>query len=644
MRLRKILAAVLATVVMLPMIRVNDVEAASDLQISFYFGSAMASYLTNNSEINPNNDDRLTSSELQNVTEINIPAEVCANLYTKDIQALKYFPNLKTLRFNNSGSNLKFVYLNDFPSIEDVEFYGSNVTYVSLIGCTKLQHLDISSNTGVTGLNISECPNLNNLNIANTGIATIYVANNPLLADAYLNNQYQVSGPWYGYGHGSNVLVTNAATTIVTTPYTDGVPLDSTRFPNKSMRSEIAEYYDINHDGFLQQSEIDGCRELAINPTDGIVDADVLGIFTNVEKIYMSANVNSLNLSSFTNLKELYLGVSPGLTSLDISHNPNLERLRISDTGITDLYIQNNPTLVYIMSNTIPQVANEGTSSEYVYYQVNGGTVIMLPRNCQVHFDAASPEPTPTVFPLPSNTPNGVLQFCERLYTVVLDRECDISGRNYWAASVMSGTTGADAAHSFFFSDEYLARETSSFAFVNDLYRTFMNRIASDPEILYWSSLIDNGTSREDVFLGFVSCPEWKNICQEYGINPGGNPVRVPLTIQSFVQRMYWNALSRELDGPGLEYWDSLLRQRQITGTEFAHSFFFSEEFLSHNYNESEFLERLYAAFVGREGDSDGRQYWLNALSAGATREDVFNAFSTSPEFVALCQEAGINP
>ncbi len=58
-----------------------------------------------------------------------------------------------------------------------------------------------------------------------------------------------------------------------------------------------------------------------------------------------------------------------------------------------------------------------------------------------------------------------------------------------------------------------------------------------------------------------------------------------------------------------------------------------------------DFVKYMYAAFFGREADEEGLNYWVNMLSTGtASREDIFNGFSGSPEFANLCASYGINP
>ena len=45
---------------------------------------------------------------------------------------------------------------------------------------------------------------------------------------------------------------------------------------------------------------------------------------------------------------------------------------------------------------------------------------------------------------------------------------------------------------------------------------------------------------------------------------------------------------------------------------------------------------------MDREPDAGGYAAWVEALDDGATREQVFNGFTQSPEFVAICEKAGI--
>ena len=114
--------------------------------------------------------------------------------------------------------------------------------------------------------------------------------------------------------------------------------------------------------------------------------------------------------------------------------------------------------------------------------------------------------------------------------------------------------------------------------------------------------------------------------------------------VRNFASRLYSVALNRAPDSVGLDYWTNRLASRQITGTQAAYGFFFSQEFLNTNMSNEEYVTRLYRTFLDRDPEAQGYHYWLTRLADGASRRDVFYGFSGSAEFAGICAYAGINP
>ena len=56
-------------------------------------------------------------------------------------------------------------------------------------------------------------------------------------------------------------------------------------------------------------------------------------------------------------------------------------------------------------------------------------------------------------------------------------------------------------------------------AFVDSLYRSMMDREADEDGKNYWMDKLANGTSREEVFLGFAKSVEFNNLCKRYGVS-----------------------------------------------------------------------------------------------------------------------------
>ncbi|MCQ2528502.1 MAG: DUF4214 domain-containing protein [Saccharofermentans sp.] len=240
-----------------------------------------------------------------------------------------------------------------------------------------------------------------------------------------------------------------------------------------------------------------------------------------------------------------------------------------------------------------------------------------------------------------------IANFSERLYTVVLNRPADPAGVTAWAVALSNGADGASVAKGFYFSGEFDAQNTSNTEYVKRLYLTFMNREADAVGLNAWVEVLDNGTSRVDVFYGFVNSVEWANYCAKCGIVSGGTAkpvVRITPNkdITEFTKRLYVTCLGRPADSTGLEAWASALANKEGTGASVAYGFFFSDEFVGQNLSNEEYVTRLYRTFMGREPDASGFEAWVGALNDGFSREQVFDGFSKSVEFVASCEKAGI--
>lgn len=110
-----------------------------------------------------------------------------------------------------------------------------------------------------------------------------------------------------------------------------------------------------------------------------------------------------------------------------------------------------------------------------------------------------------------------------------------------------------------------------------------------------------------------------------------------PSNIQKFVSRMYTVALGRDAEPTGLAYWTTRLKYQQIDGAGTAGGFILSTEFKNRNLSNNDYVDVLYRTFFDREGDPEGKEYWLNKLNSGRSREDILAGFVNSVEFANLC-------
>ena len=254
---------------------------------------------------------------------------------------------------------------------------------------------------------------------------------------------------------------------------------------------------------------------------------------------------------------------------------------------------------------------------------------------------------------------DDVEAFVGQLYNVCLNRDPDNAGLDLWTDLLKSRTySGVTTAHGFIFSSEFINKNLCNDDFVEQLYMAFMGRPSDDSGKATWVSLLEDGKTREEVFNGFALSPEFKRLCESYGIVQG-EAIEIPVYgtiakgncdvcgaedgVTGFVKRLYQICLNRMPDQGGLDTWTKLLWNQEGTGRSVAHGFVFSPEFVNKHYTNEEYVEYLYEAFMGRSSDAAGKAMWVELLKKGSyTREEVFDGFAGSAEFAKICKRYGI--
>ena len=121
------------------------------------------------------------------------------------------------------------------------------------------------------------------------------------------------------------------------------------------------------------------------------------------------------------------------------------------------------------------------------------------------------------------------------------------------------------------------------------------------------------------------------------------DPVEKDL-VKDFVTRLYETVLGRKPDASGRDSWVSALKNKTKTGAEVAYGFLFSTEYLNKKVSDSQYLETLYRALMGRASDAAGKADWQNHLNMNFSRGYIFSQFISSKEFTELCKQYEILP
>jgi hypothetical protein len=255
-------------------------------------------------------------------------------------------------------------------------------------------------------------------------------------------------------------------------------------------------------------------------------------------------------------------------------------------------------------------------------------------------------------------------QFIRRLYNVFLNRSASADEVSGWSEQILNGTiTAGQAAAGFIFSPEFINRNMCNSHFLDYLYLGLFDRAADDDGKNGWTYLIDEGYSREMVVQGFLTSPEFMNLCDSYGVNCGTGLANVPAlgTIQTdhctiagcpndapvkiLVVGLYDTVFQRVPEQEEVDFWVGLMAQHRpdVTARVMVNSFLNGEEYSNLNRNNGEYIRDLYHAIFNRDADEGGFNDWLNRLeNEGWTRERVLNGFTGSPEFIDQCHHAGI--
>ena len=252
-----------------------------------------------------------------------------------------------------------------------------------------------------------------------------------------------------------------------------------------------------------------------------------------------------------------------------------------------------------------------------------------------------------------------VSQFVTRLYNVCLDRDPDDGGLEHWTNILVNHEqTGSQGGYGFAFSPEFKEKNYCNSCYVKQLYKAFLGRDYDEGGLEHWVSKLNEGTTREEILNGFLLSPEFGGICEEYGIDRG-NGIEIPKygtvaqgpcagcgesdNVTQFITRLYNVCFDRDPDADGLNHNCELLWDHTLTATQMAHGFIFSQEFQNLELDDSAFLDSLYRSMMDREADEDGKNYWMDKLAGGASREEVFLGFANSPEFNNLCKRYGVS-
>lgn len=114
-----------------------------------------------------------------------------------------------------------------------------------------------------------------------------------------------------------------------------------------------------------------------------------------------------------------------------------------------------------------------------------------------------------------------VNDFVTRLYDICLNRTPDAGGLSYWVSQAKNGKSGAEIAYGFVFSTEFKNNNVCNDHFVQCMYRAFFGRECDAEGKAFWLAKLNSGATKGEIYSGFVSSMEFKQLCAGYGIYVG---------------------------------------------------------------------------------------------------------------------------
>lgn len=168
-------------------------------------------------------------------------------------------------------------------------------------------------------------------------------------------------------GIGMHMVMSSTLDESVTADQTQQIRIDANTFPDDVFRAHIAARYDTDQDGFLSGNERENVLVIIV-PSDTTV--------TSIEGITCFTKLQSLTLSG-TSVTQVDLSGNPDLSFLDISNTP-VELLNLQkQEKLVDVRAENTASLkeVYMPSNSIIHTFDTDGSSMICDADHNGNYI-----------------------------------------------------------------------------------------------------------------------------------------------------------------------------------------------------------------------------------------------------------------------------
>ena len=142
----------------------------------------------------------------------------------------------------------------------------------------------------------------------------------------------------------------SAESSVSTQAEEDAVAIDATNFPDGAFRQYVADNFDKDKDGALNQTERNAVKEIRIN-NSGCTSLQGLKYFSQLTDLLCgNNNLTELDVSENPELKRL-ICYNNSLTSLNLNKNTKLESLNCNKNKLTVLDLRENKSLWWLRCN-----------------------------------------------------------------------------------------------------------------------------------------------------------------------------------------------------------------------------------------------------------------------------------------------------
>lgn len=385
--------------------------------------------------------------------------------------------------------------------------------------------------------------------------------------------------------------------------------------------------------------------------SDAVYDADLASYASShAEESYWNEYLPACTLDSGATYSDP--GTLPTITQqtaqpqISVTANNNVNYVTITSSTP-------NAIIYYTINGDTPTPAYTRSEKYSSTFTLSGSCTVKVVAVCDTYWDSnvasksvtATTGTTDTSDTTDTTTQHKSAPFVKLLYQYVLDRTATQSEIDYWVGRLENGSTGAEVAYGFIFSQEFQNKNYSDADYVEHLYLSLMGRASDADGKADWVTHLKNGVSRLYVFRQFTDSAEFGNLCNTYEIQRGTVTLNENrdqnYNVTRFVARNYTEFLGRNYDVDGLNDWSGRINSGYGMGNV-AYGFVFSQECINMNLSNSDYVKMLYRGIFGREYDEAGLNDWVNQMNNGTSRETVFWGFANSQEFANMVASYGL--